>query len=62
MVSLALYHTGYLSEKDIGHVKLHWGPTKGACSMAVPGLSTRPRTSALRMPSAHPAIRNANHR
>ena len=25
-------------------------------------MSTRPRTSALRMPSTHPAIRNANHR
>ena len=24
--------------------------------------ATRPRTSALRMPSTHPAIRNANHR
>ena len=38
------------------------GPTEGACSMAVPAMSTRPRTSALRMPSTHPAIRNANHR
>ena len=25
-------------------------------------MSTRPWTSALRMPSTHPAIRNANHR
>ena len=25
-------------------------------------MSTRPRTGALRMPSTHPAIRNANHR
>ena len=30
--------------------------------MAVPALSTRPRTSALRWPSTHPAIRNANQR
>ena len=37
------------------------GPTEGACLMAVPVMSTRPRTSALRMPSTHPAIRNANH-
>ena len=29
------------------------GPTDGACSMAVPAMSTRPRTSALRMPSTH---------
>ena len=34
------------------------GPSEGACSMAVPAVSTRPRTSALRMPSTHPA----NHR
>ena len=33
-----------------------------ACSMAVPAMSTRPRTSALRMPPTYPAIRNANHR
>ena len=38
------------------------GPTEGACSMAVPAMSTRPRTSALRMHSTHPAIRNANNR
>ena len=38
------------------------GPTEGACSLAVPAMSTRPRTSALRMHSTHPAIRNANHR
>ena len=38
------------------------GPTEGACTMAVPAMSTRPRTIALRMPSTHPAIRNANHR
>ena len=37
-------------------------PTEGACSMAVPTMSTTPRTSALQMPSTHPAIRNANHR
>ena len=30
--------------------------------MAVPAMSTRPWTSALRMPSTHPTIRNANHR
>ena len=39
-----------------------WGPTEGSCSMAVPAMSTKPRTSALRMPSTHAAIRNANHR
>ena len=39
-----------------------WGPTEGACSMAVPAMSTRPRTSVLRMTSTHPATRNANHR
>ena len=39
-----------------------WGPTEGTCSKAVPAMSTRPMTSALRMPSTHPAIRNANHR
>ena len=38
------------------------GPTEGACSMAVLAMSTRPMTSALRMPSTHPIIRNANHR
>ena len=32
-----------------------YGPTEGACSMAVPAMSTRPRTNALRMPSTHPA-------
>ena len=31
-------------------------------SMAVPAMSTRPRTCALRMPSTHTTIRNANHR
>ena len=31
-----------------------WGPTEGACSMVVPAMSTKPRTSALRMPSTHP--------
>ena len=36
-------------------------PTKRACSMAVPAMSTRPRTSALRMLSTHPTIRNANY-
>ena len=29
------------------------GPTEGVCSMEVPAMSTRPRTSALRMPSTH---------
>ena len=38
------------------------GLTEGACSMAVPAMSTGPRASALRMTSKHPAIRNANHR
>ena len=37
------------------------GSTEITCSMAVPAMSTRPRTSALQMPSTHP-IRNANHR
>ena len=40
---------------------MNLGPTEGSCSMAVPAMSTRPKTSALRMPSAHPALRNANH-
>ena len=39
-----------------------WGPTEGACSMAVPIISTRPRTNVLRMPSTHPAFGNDNHR
>ena len=30
--------------------------------MSVNAINTRPRTSALRMPSTPPAIRNANHR
>ena len=33
-----------------------WGPTEGACSMVVPAMSTRPRTSALLMPSIHVAF------
>ena len=33
-----------------------WGHMEGDCSMAVPAMSTR-----LRMPSTHPAIRNANY-
>ena len=37
------------------------GPTEGACSMTVPAMSIRHRTSALGMPSTHPAIRNPNH-
>ena len=41
---------------------VEWGPTEGACSMAVPAMNTRHSTSALRMPSTHPAIRKANHR
>ena len=45
-----------------GSTRISWrGPTEGACSMAVPVMSTRPRTSALRMPPTHPAIRKANH-
>ena len=35
------------------------GPTEGACSMAVPAMSTRLRTSAIRMPSTHPASRTS---
>ena len=38
------------------------GRTEGACLMAVPAMNTRPMTSALWMPSTHPAIMNANHR
>ena len=38
------------------------GPTEGVFSMAVPAMSTRPRTSALRISSTHPAISNANHK
>ena len=37
------------------------GPTEGSCSIAVPAMSNRPRTSALRMLSTHSATRNANH-
>ena len=43
-------------------VKLKKGPTEGACSMAVPAMSTRHMTRALRMPSTPTAIRNAKHR
>ena len=32
---------------------LKWGPMEGTCSMAVPTMSTRNRTSALQMPSIH---------
>ena len=42
--------------------RLVWGPTEGACTVAVPAMTTRPRTSVLRMLSTHPANRNANHR
>ena len=35
---------------------------KAPARMAVPAMSTRPRTSTLRMPATHPYIRNANHR
>ena len=38
------------------------GPMEGACSMLVPAMSTRPKTSPLRRPSTHPAIKNTNHR
>ena len=49
-------------ESEMDYEVLRGGPTEGACSMAVPAMSTRPSTSALRMTSTHPAIRNANHR
>ena len=49
-------------EHDANDVFGELVPTEGACSMSVPAMSTRPRTSALRMPSTHPVIRNANHR
>ena len=42
--------------------KIPGGPTEGACLIAAPSIDTRPKTSALRMPSTHPAIRNANNR
>ena len=51
-----------------GYIRKAWqtnrnvGTYRGSCMMAVPAMSTRPRTSALRVPSTHPAIRNANHR
>ena len=59
------YHLPVCVETVVG--KWGWGQQQhvkreGACSMAVPAVSTRPRTSALRMPSTHPAIGNANHR
>ena len=47
-----------LFDKDVQVI----GPTQGACSLAVLAINTRPMTSALRMPSTHPAIRNTNHR
>ena len=42
--------------------KKRCGSTEGASAMAVPAMSTRPRTSALRLPSTYPTIRNTNHR
>ena len=39
-----------------------WGPTEGACLIAVPAVRTRPGTSARRMPSTYPDIRNVNYR
>ena len=42
-------------------VTIWWrGSTEGACAMAVPAMSTRPMTSALRIPSTHPAIIRSN--
>ena len=41
---------------DVGDHVWEGGPTEGACSMAVPAMSTRPRTSALRM------THHANHK
>ena len=37
------------------YISNYWGPMEGACSLAVPAMSTRPKTSALRMPSTHPS-------
>ena len=51
-----------LTEMMAERKKKRWGPKEGACSIAVPVMSNRPRTSAIRMPTTHPAIRNANHR
>ena len=56
---------GKISKKNQGILRLIFcvnhdirGYTEGVCSMAVPAMST----SALQMPSIHPAIRNVNHR
>ena len=57
-----LLPTVYLSVADITYPEEEiMRPTEGACWMAVPAMSTRPRTNCSRMPSTHPAIRNANH-
>ena len=43
----------------VGEYGVREGPTEGACSMMVPAISTRPRTSALRVPYTYRAIKNA---
>ena len=46
----------------VGKMSASRGPTEGACSMAAPAMSTRPKITAILMPSTHPSIWNANHR
>ena len=50
-----------LQMKDL-HKGINGGPREGACSMAVPAMRTKPKTSALRIHSTHAVIRNDNHR
>ena len=58
-----LFHPTVVSPLDVPEdVVLFREPTEGACSMTVPDTSTRPRTSAIRIHSTHPAIRTTNHR
>ena len=47
---------------DAGRDHIEGGPMEGACSIAVPAMITRPRTTAIRMSSTHSASGNANHR
>ena len=58
---LVINHTYNLGIQTVRDLSAIGDTTEGVSSMAVPSMSTKPRTSALRMPSTHPAIRNANH-